>query len=111
MEYLGVNSQINKDKESQTIELCIIVNSTNQALSSTHTNQYYTYIYQQCSISTKTTHPLVASLMNDEQISTIQNKLQLEVSANKNFNINWPKVLRYKWHKYNRLELLDYRVG
>ena len=63
-----------------------------------------------CSINPKLTYPLFAFSMSNKQLKSIHSIIHPSVIAIKGFNRNWPEGLRYGNHKYNGLDLLDYRV-
>lgn len=48
--------------------------------------------------------------MTNRKINKIHGKLHPEVIATKGYNRNWPTKLRYAFHKYTGIGLLDYKV-
>ena len=75
-----------------------------------HMPPRYSHLYQECSINPKLFYPLLASLISDKQLDSIQKIIHPSVIVAKGFNRNWPKPLRHGKHNYCGLEILDLKV-
>ena len=95
---------------STTFQIARERKRTKQKLSTCHMSHYYDHLYQQCSIISKLSYPLLASSLIDRQIGSIHKIIHPSVIAAKGFNRNWPILLRYRNHKYCGLEMLDLKV-
>lgn len=70
----------------------------------------YSHLYQQCSINSKLSYPLLALFLPDKQLYFIQKIVHPSVIVAKRFNRNWPILLKFWKHKYCGLEMLDLKV-